>query len=57
MVRTEAKHDFDLKEKFVFLHVKPHYQDIYHHIQYFTALLEQTVQSRELELVADVTAG
>ncbi len=33
------------KEKFVFLYIKPYNNDIYYHIQCFTALVWQTVQS------------
>ncbi len=39
------------KEKFGFLHIKPYNKDIYDHIQ---SLLWQTVQSWELELIADI---
>ncbi len=43
-----------LKEK---LHIKPYNKDIYDHIQCSAELLWQTVQSGELEVVADITAS
>ncbi len=46
-----------LKDKFVFLHFKPYNKDIYDHIWCSTALWWRTVQSWELELIADVTAS
>ncbi len=46
-----------LKEKFVFWHHKPYNKDTYNHMCCSTALLWPTVQSWELELVADVTAS
>ncbi len=42
-------------EKFVFLHIKAHNKDICDHLWCSTALVWQTVQSWELELIADVT--
>ncbi len=45
------------RRNFFFLHVKPYNKDIYDHIQCSTALLRRTVQSWELELIADIAAG
>ncbi len=46
-----------LKEKFGFSHIKPYNKDIHNLIQCSTALLWWTVQSRELEFLADVTTS
>ncbi len=40
-----------------FLHIKPYNKGIYDHIRCSTALLWQTMQSWELEFVADVTTS
>ncbi len=56
-ILEELQYNESLKEKFVFLHIKPYNKDIYNHIWCFTALLWQLVQSWELELFADVTTS
>ncbi len=48
---------FTLKDKFVFLHIKSYYKDISDHTQCSTASLWWTVQSQELELLAEATAS
>ncbi len=47
----------ELKEKLIFLWIKPYNRDIYDYIQCSTAILWPTVQSWELELLADVTTS
>ncbi len=49
--------DASLKKWLVVLHIQPCNKDIYSHMWCSTASLWQTVQCRELELTADVTAG
>ncbi len=56
-ILEELQYNESLKEKFVFLHIKPYNKDIYNHLRCFTALLWQQAQSWELELFADVTTS
>ncbi len=53
LIKTAKKH---LKKEFVVLHIKPYSKNISDHIRYSAALLWWTLQSWELELVADVTS-
>ncbi len=54
LIKTAKKH---LKKEFIVLHIKQYNKNISDHMRYSAALLWWTLQSGDLDLIADVTAS